>query len=79
MVATLRVNLIEERAMAKDMVQFYQEAADRIAIANYVDERDRQYAGRRYRSLDEIENESKETGLRELEFLACDMKENGEI
>ncbi len=40
--------------MAKNIVQFYREAANRVAIANYVDERDRQYAGRRHRSLDEI-------------------------
>ena len=65
--------------MAKSIVQSYREAGDIVAIANYVDERDREYAGRRYLSLDEIKNESKETGLRELESLASDMKENGEI
>ena len=65
--------------MAKSIVQSYREAADIVALANYVDNRDRQYAGRRYLSLDEIKNESKETGLRELESLASEMKENGEI
>lgn len=65
--------------IGRNIVLSYQEAADMVALANYVDNRDREYAGRRYLSLDEIKNESKETGLRELEFLASDMKESGEI
>ena len=65
--------------MTKSIVQSYQEAADMVALANYVDNRDREYAGRRYLSLDEIDNESKETVLRKLESLASEMKENGEI